>query len=102
MGGPGLHDPRQKLPDKSIPWLSAFVTVQNNVFTNSTGNALLAVEDYTHRYSAAALHVVASGNVYFRSTPDQPNWMIIWSRGVGNPAIYTTVAQFRAATGQTG
>jgi hypothetical protein len=96
------HDPRQKLPDSSVPWLSGFTTVKSNSFTNSSGNAFLAVEDWTHRYSAAALHIVASNNIYVRSTSAKSNVIIIWSRGPGNPATFATVGQFRAATGQLG
>jgi hypothetical protein len=94
------HDSRQKLPDPTVPWLSANIVAHNNIFDNSTGNALLAVEDYTHRYSAAALKITVNNNMYLRASSSAPTWAVIWSRGVGDPAVYTSLAAFKSATGQ--
>ena len=58
------------------------------------------MEDWTHRYSAAALGVTANGNVYGRTSASSPWWAVVWSRGVGDPAVYSTVAAFRTGAGQ--
>jgi parallel beta-helix repeat protein len=94
------HDPRQKLPDPTMTWITGNVTVANNVLANSTGNAVLAVEDYSHEHSAAQMGLTLNGNVYQRTNASDPSWLIVWSRGAGNPAVYGSLAEFTSATGQ--
>ncbi|WP_431280485.1 right-handed parallel beta-helix repeat-containing protein [Leifsonia poae] len=94
------HDPRQALPDPTVTWITGNITVANNVLAKSTGNAVLAVEDYSHEHSAAQMGITMNGNVYQRSSASAPTWTIIWSRGAGNPAVYNSLADFSAATGQ--
>ena len=74
--------------------------MRNNVVARprSTGNCLVCVEDYTHQRTAEQIGVTMNGNVYNRLTT--PTWTQVWSRGAGNPAVYTSVAAFAAATGQ--
>jgi len=94
------HDPRQKLPDPTVTWITGNISVVNNVLSNSTGNAVLAVEDYSHERSAAQMGITLNGNVYQRTSAGDPSWLIIWSRGAGNPAVYGSLAEFTSATGQ--
>jgi hypothetical protein len=94
------HDPRQTLPDASVPWKSSGINVRNNVFDNATGNALFAVEDATHTYSAEDLKITADSDVYLRASAVSPTWAVVWSRGVGNPSVFNSAAQFNAGTGQ--
>lgn len=94
------HDPRRPLPDPTVPWRSADIDLHNNLFDNSTGDALLAVEDYTHRYSAADLTVTADNNRYVRDHPDSPEWLVVWARAEDDPATYQTREEFAADTGQ--
>jgi hypothetical protein len=69
------------------------------VLEGGSGNAMLAVEDHSHERSAAQMGIRASGNVYQRDRAGSPRWSIVWSRGAGDPAVYTSVAAFAAATG---
>ncbi|MDN4597097.1 right-handed parallel beta-helix repeat-containing protein [Leifsonia virtsii] len=94
------HDPRQSLPDPTVTWITGNITVVNNVLANSTGNAVLAVEDYSHWHSAEQMGITLAGNVYQRTSAGAPNWLIVWSRGAGNPAIFTSLSDFQSATGQ--
>lgn len=94
------HDPRQSLPDPTVTWVLGQVTVKNNILANSTGSCILCVEDYSHQQSAEQMGIVTNGNVYQRTVASQPSWAIVWSRGAGNPAVYTSVASWTAATGQ--
>lgn len=94
------HDPRRPLPDPTVPWRSADIDLHNNIFDNSTGDALLAVEDYTHRYSASDLAVTADNNIYVRDHPDSPEWLVVWARAGDDPATYSTREEFAADTGQ--
>ncbi|MHA7219456.1 right-handed parallel beta-helix repeat-containing protein [Arthrobacter sp. MDT1-48-3] len=98
-GTPG-HDPRQAFPDPTMSWINGPVTVRNNVISGTIGNCLLCVEDYSGQFSAEAMGVTTAGNVLHRATVSAPTWLVVWSRGAGNPAVFATLDTFRAATGQ--
>lgn len=99
LSTPG-HDPRQKLPDPAVTWMTGSDRVSNNVISGSTGNCLLCLEDWTHSRSAAQMGVTASGNVYQRTSLTAPNSLVIWARQGTDPAVYRTLAAFQGATGQ--
>jgi parallel beta-helix repeat protein len=99
LSTPG-HDPRQKLPDATMPWVTKNITIGNNVLADGTLKCVLCVEDYTHTRSAAQMKIVSDGNVFKRTNVSTPAWSVVWSRGPGNPAVYNTVDDFTAATGQ--
>lgn len=96
------HDPRQAFPDPTMTWINGPVTVRNNVISNASsgGNCLLCVEDYSHAFTAEQMKVTSNGNVYHRPTATSPSWAVVWSAGAGNPAVFTTIAQFKSKTGQ--
>ncbi|MDN4612601.1 right-handed parallel beta-helix repeat-containing protein [Arthrobacter burdickii] len=94
------HDPRQLFPDPLITWINGRIALRNNVITGTTANCLLCVEDYSHRLSAEAMGVTTSGNVFHRASVSTPDWLVVWSRGTGDPAVFTTLGRFRNATGQ--
>ncbi|MDP3894952.1 right-handed parallel beta-helix repeat-containing protein [Nocardioides sp.] len=95
------RDPRQPRPDPTMTWVNGPVEVHNNILTASkAGNCLLCVEDYSERFSGEEMRVRSSGNVYQRRNSSSPSWAVVWSRGPGNPAVFTTVREFRAATGR--
>ncbi|MEO6944854.1 MAG: right-handed parallel beta-helix repeat-containing protein [Lacisediminihabitans sp.] len=94
------HDPRQTLPDPTVTWITGQVTIKNNILANSTGNCVLCVEDYSHQRSAHQMGIESSGNVFQRASTAKPSWIVVWSRGEGNPAVYTDLSDYVAATGQ--
>ncbi|HKT57447.1 MAG TPA: right-handed parallel beta-helix repeat-containing protein [Microbacterium sp.] len=94
------HDMRQPFPDPTMPWLIRNISVANNVIAGTTGNCALCVEDYTHTYSASSLNITPNGNMYQRTSGSSPTWLVVWSRGAGNPAVYTLRSSFTKATGQ--
>ncbi len=94
------RDPRYP-NDPTMTWLLGPVEVFNNVIANpQSGNCLLCVEDYSRQRSAEQIGVVADSNVYNRVTSRSPRWVVVWSRGAGNPAVFTDVSGFESATGQ--
>ena len=93
------HDSRQKLPDPTVTWVTEDISVSNNVFADGTGKCILCVEDYSHQRSADQMDIRSDGNVFQRTSTTQPVWAVVWSRGAGNPAVYTSVAAFSSATG---
>jgi hypothetical protein len=94
------HDSRQKLPDPTVTWTTEDITIGNNVLADGRGKCVLCVEDYSHERSAAQMAVRSNGNVLHRTSATQPSWVVVWSRGRGNPAVFTSVGAFTAATGQ--
>jgi len=95
------HDPRQAFPDPTMTWVNGPVLVQGNVISApSAGNCLLCVEDYSKEYTAEQLRVSVSGNVYHRTTAGVPGWLVVWSRGAANPAVFNDLAAFQTASGQ--
>jgi len=99
LSDPG-HDPRQTLPDATVPWLVANVTIRNNIIDNGRGNALLAVEDYTYTRSAEQMRISSDGNVYLRDSASAPGSVVLWAQGTSKPRAFSTVSSFAAATGQ--
>jgi Right handed beta helix region len=96
------HDPRQPVPAPGMTWINERVQVHNNILGRgrADANCLLCVEDYSGRFSAAELRVRASGNVYVRANRSAPTWVVVWSRGAGDPAVFTSLRDFARATGQ--
>jgi hypothetical protein len=94
------HDPRQVFPDPTMTWINGPIALRNNVITGTTGNCLLCVEDYSQRFSGEDMEVTTSGNVFHRDSGSTPTWLVIWSRGTEDPAVYKTLGGFRNATGQ--
>ncbi|GAA4092970.1 right-handed parallel beta-helix repeat-containing protein [Actinomadura miaoliensis] len=101
LSTPG-HDPRQKLPDPTVPWLVQNITLSNNVLADARAGApcLLCVQDHSERpRSAEQMRITANGNVYVRPGRGSPFFTIVWQRA-GNAATYATLDAFRAQTGQ--
>ena len=94
------HDPRQAFPDPTMTWVTGPVTIRNNVISGGTGNCLLCVEDYSHQLSAERMQISSDYNLYRRASASSPSWAVIWSRGAGDPAVYSTFSAFTSATGQ--
>lgn len=95
------HDPRQPFPDPTMTWINGPALVQGNVISApSAGNCLLCVEDYSKQYTAEQLKISATGNAYHRNSAGSPTWLVVWSKGAGNPAVFNDLAAFQSATGQ--
>jgi trimeric autotransporter adhesin len=101
--GQSGHDPRQKLPDMSVPWITQYNAIHNNILDNSTGTAVLLVEDYSKTLSAESMHITTSHNAYVRASASSPGRLVSWSAGGGRSTnAYATLAAFQAAKGQEG
>lgn len=95
------HDPRQKLPDMSVPWQAYYVTIHNNILENSTGQGLLDVEDYTKALSGNGMHITTSHNAFVRASASSPSRLVVWSQGGGKSATgFATLSAFQSGTGQ--
>ena len=95
------HDPRQEVPDPAMTWITGPIALRNNVITGTTADCLLCVEDYSHEFSAEDMEVTTAGNVFHRGAGSGAAPLVIWSRGTGDPAVYTSLDGFRKATHQS-
>ena len=68
--------------------------------TISPGEAMFGVEDFTRTLDAAALRIALRGNVYLRDERAPGTWTHVWTRPGDDPAVFGSVPEFRAATGQ--
>ncbi len=95
-------DKRIAWPDPTMPWTLGPVTVRNNVVAqpNSSANCLLCVEDYSGQTTAEQMGISADSNVYNRANSTQPSWIVVWSKGAGNPYVFTTLAQAQSTVKQ--
>lgn len=66
----------------------------------SEGDTLFAVEDYTKTLDANDLDIRLRHNAYLRDPRAPRRWTHVWSRSGDHPAVFTTLAAFRRATGQ--
>jgi trimeric autotransporter adhesin len=96
LSTPG-HDPRYP---GALSWINGPVDVHNNVLSARTGICLMCVEDYSKEFTAEQLGVTTNHNVYQRDTSTSPQYVAVWSRGAGNPAVYSDLPAFRTGTGQ--
>lgn len=95
------HDPRQPLPDPTVPWITRNTVIVNNVVGDAEGNCLVCVEDFSKVFTGAQMVSRMDGNLYSRPAVTAPTWFGVWSRGAaGNPAVTNTLALFTAVTGQ--
>lgn len=89
-------DPR--LP--AMTWRIGDSQVINSVLGPSTGDADVAVEDFTQRIDADDVGIRLSGNAYVRGRSGGPQWTHVWSRPGDDPAVYTSVDAFVAQHAQ--
>lgn len=89
------HDPRQTFPDPTMPWIIKNIDVKNNVLSNTGGgNSILAVEDFSAAFTAEQMKISLDSNMYHRTGATNPSWTVVWSKGAGNPSVYTTLSAF--------
>jgi parallel beta-helix repeat protein len=94
------RDRRQPFPDPTMTWLLGPANVTNNIIHKQrSGICMLCVEDYSQERSAEQIGVTANGNVYLRPSYT-PRYLVLWSRGPLNPALFENLTTFRSATGQ--
>lgn len=94
------HDPRQPLPDPTVPWITRNTVVVNNVVGDAEGNCLVCVEDFSKVFTGAQMVSRSDGNLYSRPAITAPTWFGVWSRGAGDPTVTNSLALFTTATGQ--
>jgi hypothetical protein len=92
-------DPRIAWPDPEMPWTLGPVTFRNNVVSGGGGNCVQCVEDYSGQRSAEQMGISVDGNAYYRPSTSTPTWLMVWSRGPGNPYVFTSLSQARATVG---
>jgi trimeric autotransporter adhesin len=94
------HDPRPGSSNSGMTWVVHAITVSNNIFSGSTSDSVVAVEDHSGQYTADQLGVSLDANGYQRVNSETPRWLIIWSGTSDDPHTYLNLEEFAEATGQ--
>ncbi|AFV88625.1 Putative sortase-sorted surface protein [Acidipropionibacterium acidipropionici ATCC 4875] len=94
------HDKRQPLPDPTVPWIVTNVSVANNVVSQSAGEYLLRVADWSREFTGGQMISQSEGNLFHRASATTPTYVTVWSpqAGAGSKG-YPTWDAYRAATG---
>lgn len=94
------HDKRQPLPDPTVPWIVTNVSVANNVVSQSAGEYLLRVADWSREFTGGQMVSQSEGNLFHRASATAPTYVTVWSpqAGAGSKG-YPTWDAYRAATG---
>ncbi|RWZ50885.1 DUF1565 domain-containing protein [Labedella phragmitis] len=93
------HDPRQSLPDMTVPWLTKNITIANNVLGSATTSGMLHVLDQEKKLAAEDMRVTTNGNLY--QNPTRGGYTVVrWADGGAGPSYYRSLDAFSAATGQ--
>jgi len=79
------------------------MVIRNNVIVDAHAAwpkppALLAIEDFTRKRSAAQMGVTADYNAYYR-TGAAPKTLVMWARP-GGTTLFSSLSDFQARTGQ--
>ena len=91
------HDKRQPLPDPTMPWITKNVTLVNNVFSQSKGEAVIRVNDWSKEFKSSEMLIQSDGNLFHTSSslpiaawyPDATTW-----------TVYSTFSDYQTATGR--
>ncbi|WP_051992269.1 right-handed parallel beta-helix repeat-containing protein [Mobilicoccus pelagius] len=97
---PGSSGAPRVSSDPRIPpmtWRIGRSTVANSILGASTGDAELAVEDFTRSLDADDLGMRLDTNVYRRAASPAARWTQVWTRPGQDPNVYTSVRDFSAA-----
>ncbi len=100
------RDKRRPFPDPEMTWELQDIVIANNALSRPAGSELwcgvVCVYDQTRTRTAAQMDLSLNGNVYHRTDPDRPSFLVRWSvaRAGGNWVQYATLRDFAAATGQ--
>ncbi|KQO11417.1 hypothetical protein ASF06_01825 [Agreia sp. Leaf244] len=96
------HDPRQPLPDPTVPWYVQNVSVLNNVIGEAQAGTgcSLCIQDSTKVRTGGQMNITLRGNLFTRLDAKTPTSLIMWPNGSAGTVNYKTVTDFTASTKQ--
>ncbi len=92
------HDKRQTLPDPTMPWITKNVTLVNNVFSQSTGEAVIRVNDWSKEFKSSEMLTKSDRNLFHRPSATSPTFAT-WYPDGKKWTTYPTFNAYQAATG---
>ncbi|MFN8049482.1 MAG: right-handed parallel beta-helix repeat-containing protein [Ancrocorticia sp.] len=92
------HDKRQPLPDPTMPWITKNVTLVNNVFSQSKGEAVIRVNDWSKEFKSTDLLSKSEGNLFHTASSSLP--IATWYPDAKKWTVYKTFAAYQSATGR--
>ena len=91
------HDKRQPLPDPTMPWITKNVTLVNNVFSQSKGEAVIRVNDWSKEFKSSEMLIQSDGNL-FHTSSSLP--IAVWYPDATTWTVYSTFSDYQTATGR--
>ncbi|RWZ59554.1 right-handed parallel beta-helix repeat-containing protein [Labedella populi] len=93
------HDPRQKQPDMTVPWLTQDITISNNVLGGATEGGLFHVVDQQKKLTAEQMRITTNGNLYQNANTGRYT-VVRWANGGSGLTYYRSLEEFTQDTGQ--
>ncbi|MCW2530398.1 MAG: hypothetical protein JWM76_5258 [Pseudonocardiales bacterium] len=90
------HDPRRPIPDPTMPWKVANISVMNTIFLQSDSHTTINIRDYTNTRSAAQMNISINGNLFTRAASGEI--LTVWQESGSALTLARTVAAI-AVTG---
>ncbi len=92
------HDKRRTLPDPTVPWITKNVTLANNVFSQSTGDYVVQVNDWSKEFKSSQMLTKSEGNLFHTASSSVP--LVTWYPDAKTWTVYKTLAAYQSATGR--
>ncbi|MEE8867513.1 MAG: right-handed parallel beta-helix repeat-containing protein [Acidipropionibacterium acidipropionici] len=95
------HDKRQALPDPTVPWIVRNLSIANNIVSQSRGEYILRVADWSREFTGAQMVSSSEGNLFHRASATSPAYVAVWSSQTGAATKgYPDWQTYRTATGR--
>lgn len=93
------HDRRRPVPDPTMPWIVRNVSVANNIVSQSKGEYILRIADWSRGFTGAQMVSRSEGNLLHRASAATPTYTAVWSPHVGAGSKgYATLRDYQSAT----
>ncbi|MDN6555222.1 MAG: right-handed parallel beta-helix repeat-containing protein [Acidipropionibacterium acidipropionici] len=100
-GGIGITQDSRRGSDPSFPWVSRNVSIANNIVSQSRGEYILRVADWSREFTGAQMVSSSEGNLFHRASATSPAYVAVWSSQTGAATKgYPDWQTYRTATGR--
>jgi parallel beta-helix repeat protein len=84
------HDPRQPIPDPTMPWKVNNISVMNTILLQSDSHTTINIRDYTNTRSATQMNIKIDGNLFTRAASGEV--LAVWQESGSTLTLARTVA----------
>jgi nitrous oxidase accessory protein NosD len=84
-----------------IPWITADISVGNNVLAYGNGGCPILAQDLTQQLFGNDFGIRFDGNLHWRASSTTPSNFACWANGAAGIRSFKTIEEFRAHTGSS-